>query len=569
MDPFAVYGGGEIGAKARGLFIGREVLAEAGLASRLFAGLEIGIPALIAVSTDAFERFLDENGLARFTAGGEPPDDELVRSFAAASLPDGAVQALEGWLERHRGPLAVRSSSVLEDAAEDPFAGVYSTLMVASRGSPATRLEEACAAVKRVYASAFARSARRYRASSGRLDRDEKMGVVVQLAAGRERNDRFYPHISGVARSYNFYAAGLARPDDGVVELALGLGRTIVEEGLAWRCSPAQPHANPPYGAPIDLVEQTQKSFWAIDLASGGDCRAGRWADGLERGAMRRYTLAEAEADGALTFLASTYSADDDRIVSGLALPGPRVLDFAPILKARRIPLVPLVVDLLGLLRIAIGRPVEIEFAMTFGEPGPLPARFDLLQVRPMAAAYPEVEVPVVDLPRARVLAASDRVMGNGIVRTIRDIVYVKPSAFEPRHGAEIVEALEAENQALVASGRPYLLIGFGRWGTTDASAGIPADFGQIAGARAIVEATLPQFDVMASHGSHFFHNIASRRVLYFSVGHGEPYEVDWPWLDAQQAAGESRFARHVVLPAPLDIMVDGRIGRGLIVKPG
>jgi hypothetical protein len=175
----------------------------------------------------------------------------------------------------------------------------------------------------------------------------------------------------------------------------------------------------------------------------------------------------------------------------------------------------------------------------------------------------------VTDLPRARVLAASDRVMGNGIIGTIRDIVYVKPSAFAPGHGLAIAEALEAKNRELAAAGRSYLLVGLGRWGTSDPSAGIPADFGQVSGARVMVEATLPDFDVMASHGSHFFHNIASRRVLYFSVGHGEPYEVDWSWLDAQQAAGESRFVRHVVLASPLEVRVDGRTGRGLIVKPG
>jgi hypothetical protein len=311
-------------------------------------------------------------------------------------------------------------------------------------------------------------------------------------------------------------------------------------------------------------LDQTQKTFWAIDLASPPPARA-RGAGG---DSSRRYTLADAEADGTLALVASTYLPDDDRIVAGISRPGPRVVDFAPILKTQRIPLVALLVNLLDRLGHALGAPVEIEFAVSFGQPEPLPAQFALLQVRPLRVAYPEVEVQVADLPRSEVLAASTKVLGNGVIDTIRDVVYTRPSTFELRHGQEVARTLEAINRGLVEAGRPYVLIGFGRWGTSDPSAGIPAAFEQVSGARVIVEATSPCVNLLFSQGSHFFLNLTSHRILYFSVGHDEPHGIDWPWLDAQAAVSETAFVRHVRFARPLTIRADGRTGRGVIAKP-
>ncbi len=563
MGPLMVSGRGAIGAKAAGLELARDVLA-AGVAARAAPAFAVSIPPLAVITTDAFERFLADEELAGVVAS-PPDDDRLAAAFQRAALPADLHAFLAEVPVGMGSPLAVRSSSLLEDDGAEPLAGVYATCMVAGRARDRRgRVRELAAAVKQVYASTFAARARAARAAAAGPERQERMAVIVQEVAGRAYGERFYPQVAGVARTWNFYPAGLARPEDGAIALTLGLGRSLVEEGAAWPCSPAHPHANPPHVTAAELLAQTQKSFWAVDLSS----YCGIGAAGTFRDGWRRCTLADAEEDGALAMVASTYLPDDDRFVPGLGRPGPRVVDFAPILKSARVPLVALLVDVLDGCRRALGAPVEIEFAVCFGSPEPLPARFALLQARPLRITYPEVEVQVADLPRADVLAASTRVLGNGVITTVRDVVYVRPSAFELRRGAEAARAIAEIDRRLLAAGRPYLLIGPGRWGTTDPSAGIAVGFSEIAGARAIVEATLPRINVLLSQGSHFFLNLASRRVLYFCVGHEEPYAVDWPWLEARTAVSETEFVRHVRLRAPLEIRADGRTGRGAIIKP-
>ena len=562
-DRFTSMGGGSIGAKAGGLaavvgFLEHEI------AAAYEPAIQVGIPALAVVATDHFDRFLRQNDLLD-VAASPLADESLAAAFRRAVLPADLIADLRAWLDQVHAPLAVRSSSQLEDAVSEPFAGVYLTRMLANNErDQGERTERLASAIRDVYASTFFRKAKAYRRAVRQSGRDEKMAVIIQEVVGTARGGRFYPHLSGVARSCNFYPVGLARPEDGVVELALGLGKIIAEDGVAWPYSPAHPHANPPYSTPRDLVNQTQSTFWAIEIPPPDDaaCRRGHAIP------VKRYGLADAEADGTLAFIASTYSADDDRIVAGISGKGPRVLDFAPILKAQRIPLNRLLVELLDRCSRALGTSVEIEFAMTLSDPDPLPARFGLLQVRPMLVAYPEVEVRMPDCRSADVLAGSDCALGNGVIDSIRDIVYVRPFAFDPHDGTSIARTLEVINQSLVAADRPYVLIGFGRWGSTDPSAGIPVDFGQISGAQVIVESTLPDVNILLSQGSHFFHNIVSRRALYLSVSHLGQYAVDWGWLEAQVPVTETALVRHVCLRAPLEVRVDGRTRLGVIVKP-
>ena len=556
---FMCLGTGSMGAKAAGLARIAGLL-ESTVAPAFQADIAVEIPRLAVIATDAFDRLIDDNRLSRLRAIA-PPDRDIAAAFAAATLPPSLLADLQAWLAQAQGPLAVRSSSLLEDGAARPFAGVYATRMLANNHPDlGVRREQLVGAIKLVYASTFFRRARDYFGIDGRPAGGDRMGVVIQEVIGTEGHGRFYPHVSGVARSLNFYPFGLARPTDGVVDLALGLGKSIVDDGVAWSYSPACPHANPPYNAPRDLVKQGQKEFWAVDLAHGGD----RPTD--EGDAVRKYGLAEAEEDGALDYVASTYLADDDRIVTGISRPGPRIVDFAPLLKADLVPLTPLISELLDRGRKILATPVEIEFALTFPR-RPGPARFGFLQIRPMADAYAPVQVDVDELSSPGAVVASESALGNGDLDTIRDVVYVRPQHFDPAQGRTIAGELQALNRTLTLAGRPYMLVGVGRWGSSDPTAGVPVDFAQISGARVIVESALPETDLMLSQGSHFFHNVTSFRVLYLAVSDLRTGRVDWAWLEAQPAAAQTDRLRHLWLPAPLHVKVDGRTGRGVVLR--
>jgi len=388
------------------------------------------------------------------------------------------------------------------------------------------------------------------------------MGVIIQEVVGTSHDGRFYPHISGVAKSFNFYPLGFARPEDGAVDLALGLGKMIVEHGVSWPYSPSHPHVNPPYTTVRDLLKRSQKEFWAISL---GECRAGGQSAPAEY--VRKFPLADAEQDGTLFLLASTYDAEDDRIIMGVHRPGPRIVDFAHIVKGEMIPLTSLLQCLLKECAEIFGTMVTIEFALTWAKDAPPPARFGFLQVRPMVVSNAQVDLRPEQLEGDNVLVASESVLGNGRRDDINDIVYVIAETFDVAHTRMIASDLEEINRKLSAQNRSYILIGYGRWGSSDPSAGIPINFAQICAAGIIVETTLPGIDFMLSQGSHFFHNVTSFNILYFSVTHAEKYAIDWEWLEAQSVVTETNYVRHVRAAQPLQVAVDGRTGRGAIYK--
>ena len=529
--------------------------------SRQFATVvSVNIPTLVVIGTEHFDRFLRQNDLYE-TAFSDTRDDLLAHAFQKTELPAQLVGDLRALIAKIHTPLAIRSSSMLEDAIFRPFAGVYGTKMIPNnQHDPDVRFARLVEAIKYVYASTFFGAAKRYMAATGNSPADEKMAVIIQEVVGARHGDRFYPHIAGVARSYNFYPTGHAEPEDGVVELALGLGRTIVDDGVAWAYSPAYPTANRPYNSIRDLLSSSQLKFWAVNMG-----RPPEYDPIRETEYLVSCDLTDAEWDGTLRHIASTYKGREDTIVMGTAERGPRLIDFAPILKADHIPLNDLVKLLLRVCEAAVGNEVEIEFALTLnGEAGQL-ARFGLLQVRPMVVSGDEVEIDPEDLVGEGVLAASDSVLGNGVIETIRDVVYVKADRFSGTVTPRIPGQLEQVNRALAADDRPYVLLGFGRWGTTDPLAGIPVDFGQISGAKVIVESTLPNVNHPLSQGSHFFQNVTSFKIFYFSVLHDGQYGVDWSWLDSRPATSETEFVRHVRLDRPLKIRVDGRRGYGVI----
>jgi len=557
----ATIGDGQLGGKAAGLdLIRRQILTELGTDE--FPAFSVDVPRMLVLTTQLFDHFLQRNQIEPSSLE-DLPDDRIAHRFQEADLPAEYVGELLALVERHHTPLAVRSSSLLEDSLHHPFAGVYGTKMIPNNQSDvAARFHRLIDAVKYVYASTYFRQAQSYlRSIQQGLDR-ERMAVIIQEVVGRRGDERFYPHLSGVARSYNYYPTGAATPEDGVVNLALGLGKQIVDGGLAWTYSPPYPAAPAPFAGVGDLLKNTQTQFWAVHLGPPPLPDPMRETEYLIQG-----DLSQAEWDGSLDQLVSTYDSGSDRLRPGLIGSGPRVLDFAPLLQHATVPLNDLLRRLLEISERVLKSPVEIEFAVTLPTAREERARFGFLQVRPMMVSRQEVDVPAEDLADKDILLASEHVLGNGLRTDIQDVVYVKPRAFEARHTPRIAQDLERINLDLLKADRPCLLIGFGRWGSSDPWLGVPVEWGQISAARVIVEATLPGMNPDLSQGSHFFHNLIGLRVLYLSLRYQGPHAIDWDWLDEQEAASETEFVRHVRLAAPLAIRVDGRHGRGVIKR--
>ena len=553
-------GSGSLGGKAKGLVFIKDLLAKRINASS-FSDVDINVPTMAVIATDCFDQFIAQNRLAALPFE-EMPDDRIAQAFQKCDLPVELLGDLRALNVQVKTPLAIRSSSLLEDALERPFAGVYATKMIPNNQfDPDIRFRRLVEAVKFVYASTYFREARDYIRTTGTKPGEEKMAVIIQEVVGQRRGDRFYPDISGVARSYNFYAFEPARPEDGVVTLALGLGKTIVDGGIAWTFSPTYPEKPPPFATVQELVKGTQTEFWAVNMG-----KPPAYDPVSETEYMVHGNLADAEADEALSLLASTYDPERDRIVPGIGSRGPRILNFAPMLVREEFPLNDLVKALLNASEKTVKAKVEIEFAITLqGRRGDRPrARLGFLQVRSMVVPDQVVDVNLSD-PRA--IVASDMVMGNGTADDIQDIVFARPDKFSPMHTPAIAQQLESVNRELQQQHRPYLLIGFGRWGSSHPSLGIPVDWSQISGARAIVEATLPEMNVELSQGSHFFHNLSSFRASYFMVQHGRRPGINWDWLNRQPVVRETEFIRHVRPTARLSVRVDGRTAKGVILQ--
>lgn len=550
-------GGGDLGGKASGLLALREQVVGR-LGASACEGIRVDVPRLTVLATDVFQSFLRLNDLHRVD-WDEVSDRRIAARFQAANLPAawiGDLRSLTEWVQQ---PLAVRSSSRLEDALAHPFAGVYATKMIPNRRLDAdSRFAHLAAAIKFVFASTFFADARNYRRAVGIADQPEAMAVVVQEVLGRRHGPRFYPDISGVARSWNPYPMGKAKPEDGVVNLALGLGKQIVDGGLSWTYAPNRPAAPPPAAGPADLLKNSQTTFWSVNMGPPP------LPDPLrEEEFLVKSDLLTAEADGVLGLLVSTLDGASGRLRPGVQGDGPRLLDFAPLLQHRLLPLNNVLRRVLAAAEEASGQAVELEFAATLPDSGT--PRLGLLQMRPMAVAEGEVEVEEGALSGPRVLLASHHVLGNGQRDDLCDVVYLPPARFEAKLTRQIAGELDTVNRALVDAGRPYLLIGFGRWGSSDPWLGVPVTWPQIGGARVIVEATLPGMEPELSQGSHFFHNLIGLKVLYLSVPHRGEHAIAWDRLDAQPAEQETQLVRHVRLDRPLQVRVDGRRGRGVV----
>ena len=561
-ETFTRIGGGSLGGKAAGLLRIKQDILPA-LDHDAYPLTDVVVPTLTVLTTEVFESFMAENRLWEL-ALSDRPDDRIAHAFQRASLPAQVVGDLRALIAAVHTPLAVRSSSLLEDTLRHPFAGVYGTKMIPNNEIDVdARFRRLVDAIRFVYASTYSAQAKAYATSIGRDPADERMAVIVQEVVGQRSGHRFYPCVSGVARSFNSYPAGAAKPEEGVVSLALGLGKTIVDGEPSWSYVPGWPKSPPPFNDLGELLKNTQTRFWAVNMGPPPLPDPMRETECLERG-----DLVDAERDDALRHLASTYDAGADRLYPGTGSTGPRALTFAPLLGSRLMPFNEIVRDLLGVSRQVLDSHVELEFAVRLDRRDGLPARFACLQVRPMMGPGERVLVEADDLDGADVLVASEDVLGNGRREDIRDVVYVDPDTFDPSMSRQAAAAIERVNRELVEGGRPSLLVGFGRWGTSDPSAGIPVAWGQISSAGVIVEATMPGVRPELSQGSHFFHNLLGLQVLYLSVPYGGRRGVDWGWLTAQPATRHPAAVRHLQLDRPLVVRVDGVARRGVVRRP-
>jgi len=556
-------GDGELGGKASGLEFINSIL-ETKIDKEKFAEFEINIPKMIVIKTDVFDDFMRMNKLWNVVFS-DKPDDRIALAFQKADLPFNILGDLRMIVNEIKLPLAIRSSSVLEDAINEPFAGTYKTKMIPNNQPDVdTRFRKLVEAIKYVYASTYFKASKKYINATKHEIEDEKMGVIIQEIVGNVCGEEFYPAISGVARSYNYYPTGGAHPEDGVVNLAFGLGKTIVDGGVSWAYTPMFPKIDPLFKSRKEMLKHTQLKYWSVNMGKPAEYNPIK-----ETEYMFENHFMDADNDVTLKKIVSTYDVKNDRIWMGQSGEGPQILTFAPVLKTSIFPLNELVKELMKISEEVLTVPVEIEFAVTFPQNKGERYRFGFLQVRPMVVSSEEVEIHKNDMFGENILVSSSMVLGNGSISNIKDIIYVKPEMFNVKSTNVIANEIEQIDLKLGNENKQYLLIGFGRWGTTDPWAGIPVDWSQIASAKVIVEAAMENMNQEMSQASHFFHNVTSFKVCYFSVPNDGNSEINWQRLSEMIVVEETEFLKHVVCENPLSIKADGRTGIGLIKVGG
>ncbi len=565
---FLRIGTGSLGGKARGLAFVRHLLYKRKF-SRRFPGVKVGVPSALVLTTDVFDRFLAENNLLEFAIHSKD-DAEILRRFLAAPLPAFLREDLLAFLREVTYPLAVRSSSLLEDSQYQPFSGVYETFMLGNhQANIEVRLERLTTAIRRIYASTFSQHAKAYVRATPYRTEEEKMAVILQRVVGGRHGSRFYPDFSGVVRSRNFYPVPPMAPEDGVAAVALGMGREVVEGGKSLSFSPKYPQNLVQFSSVKDTLSNSQSDFWALEIDDGAVTEANA-TDELAGFREVRFALREAEHDGTLRAVASTYSRDNDAVYDGMSRAGTRIVSFAPVLKQGVFPLAPILYQLSQVGEDALGQPVEIEFAVTLPQRTGDAAEFGFLQIRPLVLSRESEELQIRDVNPADVICRSTMVLGNGRAPSLYDIVVVDFHRFERGRSLDVSRAVADLNNKLSAENRPYLLIGVGRLGSNDPWLGIPVEWDEISCARVIVEAGFRDFRVTPSQGSHFFQNLMAFQVGYFTVnpdaGEGS---IDWDWLMAQPAVEEVGCVRHLRFVDPLLVVMNGKTREGVIFKPG
>jgi hypothetical protein len=561
FDPdadFIKIGRGSLGGKARGLAFAALLLKEHPELHRKYAAIDIRVPKTVAISTEGFDTFVAENHLKELGTR-EMADGDIAAAFLEARFPEWLTRQLELFIEHTACPLAVRSSSMLEDAQFQPFAGIYRTYMLPNNHPDrARRLQRLIMAVKLVYASTYYESPRSFAKSTFHRIEEEKMAVAIQHLAGDRFGDHYFPTLAGVVQSYNFYPIAHMKPEEGIAHVALGLGKMVVEGGTSLRFSPRYPQFMPQFSTVDDILKNSQRFFYALKLKD--------FPENLSAGddpTLARLAVDDFSDSPAVRTLSSTYYPQEHRIRDGLQSGGLPVVTFAGILKYREFPLPEILADLLEIGRRGMGCPVEIEFAVNLAS-GARPA-FDLLQIRPMAVARQTLNVEIDREDRERAICYSSMALGNGQSSDIEDIVFVDPDAFDVTRTVEIAADVGRLNRQLAALNRRYLLIGPGRWGSADRWLGIPVKWSDISAVKAVVETATEALRADPSQGSHFFHNITSLDISYLSATVNGRDFVDWNWLKRQPPESVTAYLRHVKLSHPLTVKIDGRKSEAVI----
>ena len=554
---------GSLGGKARGLAFASNLLKSADLESK-YPEMVIRVPKIAVIGTDEFDDFMSNNKLWKIAFDDKKSDSSITRAFLKASLSKNLRSTLTNYLNSVKFPLAVRSSSLLEDSQYQPLAGIYSTYMLANKDkSKSVRLGELEKAIKLVYASTFLNEPKSLIEASVHHHEEEKMAVIIMELAGKKHGDTFYPSASGLAQSFNYYPISYMKRNEGVAYLALGLGRTIAEGEKSLRFAPKYPGLIPQYYSVNSTIDNSQNQFYALDLNKGGGLLKNSQYENTSS-----YGLNKAEEDGELFWAGSVVSAIDNKIRDNLKDSGTRVITFPSLLKWNSAPAMDLIIDLLKIGQNALGCPVEIEFAINLNKEAHKKHEFCLLQIKPMVVGGADDNQYEKGLSKEKVFCSSSVALGNGTIKEIKNIIFINPKNFDPSKTKYIAKEIEKINSAL-PDNEKYILVGPGRWGSSDPWLGIPVEWSQISKAKVIVEYGMNSFPVDPSFGSHFFQNVTSMRIGYFTINHKNKEDfIDLNWLKKQKPRKTSKYIDWFELEYNITVSIDGQNGQGKIIKP-
>jgi CheY-like chemotaxis protein len=551
---FFKIGKGSLGGKARGLAFVSSLLQRLPAIHQKFENINIFIPQTMVITTEGFDTFVEQNDLKGLSKS-DAPDKEIAAAFCKADFPQWIADDLKAYLASITYPLAVRSSSLLEDAQFRAYAGLYRTYMLPNDHPDLdTRLAQLINAIKLVYASTYFQSPKAFSRRVGQRTEEEKMAVIIQQLVGEQHNDYFYPAISGVAQSHNYYPFAKMQPEEGIATVALGLGKIVMEGEKALRFSPKYPQILPQRTTVDDILENSQRFFYSLKM--GGPYP--------ELGINEDANLAKREVDEAIDdppmkMLASTYIPEEHRMRDTTSIPGYRVLTFAQVLKYDLFPLAGLLADVLAIGAEGMGCPVELEFSVNWPCQQNRKPEFALLQLRPMTARAELGKVEISRSEFARAFCRSFHALGNAEKTDMADILYVKPDIFDAARTADIAREIGQLNSGLLQQGKKYLLIGPGRWGSADHWLGIPVSWAEICGVGAMIETSSAELKAEPSQGSHFFHNISTLGINYVTVADDGKDFLNWDWLTSLPITGETTYVAHVNLGKPFILKVDGR----------
>ncbi len=554
---------GSLGGKARGLAF-LMMLLNSEFDNCDFPNVEVQIPKTIVIGTNEFDQFMESNNMYEIALSDET-DEKLRDKFVKTKLTDSLKEDLEFILKDLKGPIAVRSSSLLEDSSYQPFSGIFSTYMLPNNHPDIkVRLKQLCKAIKLVYSSPFTKLAKTYAETLGQIIEESKMAVVIQKVVGKEHGDRFYPDFSGTTSSYNYYPfATQMKPEDRVAHLALGLGKTIVDGGLNLRFCPKYPTLIRSINPKI-LLYNSQNEFFAINLNQKVE-----FFEKTDDPFLSKFNLDIATSDDSLKFIADTFDYDENMLKSSFTREGYPVITFNRLLNSSLFSLPELITRIMEMGEQSMGCSVEIEFAGNFGQKQDDIHNFYILQIRPFLEHVEHLTDDFEEVDKEKILLHSVKVSGNILRQDIQDIVFIKPDKFSKMKTFEMRDAVNKINSKLVKENKPYILIGIGRWGSKDRYLGVPVKWQDINGAKVMVEANLKDFQIDFSQGSHFFQNIVTANIGYFHINYSSKEEfIDWDWLEKLKVVEDTEFVMHVITKKPLTVRVNGRERVGSVIKP-